>query len=336
MWMLLLPLVANGFVLVQNHATPPTRRINPPIPSSALSTAVSEEIETISSFTTRPVPVFIEDTDAYGVMYNSNYLRAFDRALQSVAASNQQQQEEPNGTSPSLSSVLSHEDVTIVSVESQKFRASPPLGGSFVVEGVLRERNANEEIWDLTMKSDNSDDDDTDPVIYNILQGATIVPSHTLPDRFVRDPLAPPATATTGETVTDVFDTYRDDFPLSMSTYMPLYKMLNLFERSRSNWLGGPEILHRLQQEGILCVVSGLSDLTLLSSLDPVSSVLRPVRVESEVEIKRRGSVFDFYQTAYDIHDTPIAQGKVTIWIISEANKRPTTFPDWFLESRSW
>ena len=185
------------------------------------------------------------------------------------------------------------------------------------------------------MKSDESDDD-TEPVIYNILQGATIVPSHALPDRFGRDALAPPETATTGESVTDVFETYRDDFPKSMSSYMPLYKMLNLFERSRSNWLGGPEILHRLQQDGILCVVSSLSDLSLLSGLDPDTSLLRPVRVESEVEIKRRGSVLDFYQTAYDIHDTPIAQGKVTVWIISEANKRPTPFPDWFTETRSW
>lgn len=25
--------------------------------------------------------VYIEDTDAYGVMYNSNYLRAYERAL---------------------------------------------------------------------------------------------------------------------------------------------------------------------------------------------------------------------------------------------------------------
>lgn len=111
------------------------------------------------------------------------------------------------------------------------------------------------------MKSDSSNED-TGPVVYNALQGATIAPSHILPDRFVRDALSPSATAITGGSVTGVFDTYRDDYPLSVSSYMPLYKMLNLFERSRSNWLGGPEILHRLQQDGILCVVWSLSDLS--------------------------------------------------------------------------
>ena len=87
--------------------------------------------------------VYIEDTDAYGVLYNANYLRAYERALHlaSVSASSGEDQHLPllgGGT-------LQHSDWFVLGVSEHKFRGSPPLGGEFFVSGQLIERECSDD-----------------------------------------------------------------------------------------------------------------------------------------------------------------------------------------------
>ena len=74
--------------------------------------AVIDATTTVTTFQSSPMQVYIEDTDAYGIMYNSNYLRCYDRALHAT---------------------VDHEGWAIVSVDRQKFAASPGLGQEFVI-----------------------------------------------------------------------------------------------------------------------------------------------------------------------------------------------------------
>ena len=82
--------------------------------------------------------VYIEDTDAYGVMYNGNYIRSYERALSHVPRHN--------------------EDYSwmVLSVTNQKFRSSPMLGENYVIRGVRLEKDDEEEVWQLEMATTRS------------------------------------------------------------------------------------------------------------------------------------------------------------------------------------
>jgi hypothetical protein len=87
-----------------------------------------------ATFCTSPMHVYIEYTDAFGVVYNGNYLKFFDRALHRTDQ-------------------LRLDDWSIVRVGEQKFKQSPELGGTFVIEGVRKEVHEAYEVWDMDMKS---------------------------------------------------------------------------------------------------------------------------------------------------------------------------------------
>jgi len=279
--------------------------------SKSPSTAVTSSITT---FTTEPMKVFIEDTDAYGVMYNANYLRSYDRALHMTSI-------DKNTGTP----VLQHDGWSIVSMEQQKFKASPSLGGIFVIEGTLRASTEQQETWDMIMKSEDGS------TIYNTVSGIKIArPLAEVSDQQHWLPRPNPLEVTGGISISDdTFQTYRDEFDPHLSTHMPLRNILNLFERSRSNWLGGPDGLRRLQEEdGLLFVVSSMGKLSLVDC-QTTTWPGQPLTIETAFFVKRRGMVIECRHTA-KLGKEPIAQGIVNIMTIDANTRRPTTnLPTW-------
>ena len=65
---------------------------------------------------------YIEDPDAGGVIYNPNYLRAYERTLQVDA---QNHDGNRNGSGPSTA--LEDDAWTFVQVDEQKFKCSPVI-----------------------------------------------------------------------------------------------------------------------------------------------------------------------------------------------------------------
>jgi hypothetical protein len=107
-----------------------------------------------------------------------------------------------------------------------------------------------------------------------------------------------------------------------------------LFERSRSNALGGPEALRRLEQDPIhpvIIVVTSITDLTLVDE----GTFLLPgqvVAVETAMVVKRKGMVIECYQTLRSTSSPSarLAQGKVSLMMLDAKSRRPTTkLPDW-------
>ena len=98
-------------------------RTKDPEVSSSLPSAVST-----TDFVSDRRLVYIEDTDAYGIVYNSNYIKFYERALSSSMVitqdHNQQQQQQCKNN-------------MIVSWKNQKFRSSPKLGDEYVIPGEL-------------------------------------------------------------------------------------------------------------------------------------------------------------------------------------------------------
>ena len=81
-----------------------------------------------------PTQVFIEDTDAYGVVYNGNYLKYFERAL-----------------------LASSSNVIVAKVMKQRFKSSPSLGERVVVEAELKDNGGSGEddtsVWNVFLRS---------------------------------------------------------------------------------------------------------------------------------------------------------------------------------------
>ena len=268
------------------------------------------------------MPLYIEDTDAYGVKYNANYLRTFERALQQQLDS----------------------ELVVASVTLLRLMRAPGLGHEYIVRGerVTREEQRQEQqqqqTWDMSMTSPDGS------IVYATANGVTIqwgmgmngtngsmnVPSSSLPEQ--------PQLSINGKskiiTQTDTFITFRDEFDPHLPYHLPLYAVLKLFERSRSNWIGGPSVLHRMQHDDkVLYVVTRLEQVQLV----PRSTRLTPgdcrVTVRTEFVPKNSGMVVECTQTAFVDDNCPMAQAQVTIMALNSTSWRPTKkLPKWFLD----
>lgn len=271
-----------------------------------------------TSFVSPAYRVYIEDTDAYGVMYNGNYIRSYERALSHVVR---------EGRSSWI----------VSSVTCQKFRSSPALGEEYVVRGVLipsvedvvgrRVDRVKVEVWQLEMATrrennnnteddgddvndGRNDDDNGDDKKWIVHNSATVSIANTLffppPNEnkmaktlFVSDiddmltshqqPLDRAGgggddEGASGTTFEQRCSAYHDEFDThyfshrhrqqqhqssssSSTSYfrphsiLPIRNVMNFFERARSNYLGGPNMLRKMQmEEDVLWVVTSVDD----------------------------------------------------------------------------
>lgn len=280
-----------------------------PLYSSPSKSAEDTATETTTSFTSPVMKVYIEDTDAYAMKYNTNYLRSYERAL--------------HGAEVASDSILAqHPDWTLTKVTNQKFKATAALGGTFVITGTLVEQNTKYEVWDLQM---------TCPEAGTVFNSATVTVG--LPLTYSDDE---PAVLDSNDNDNDDRIAsaihhdilHRDEFDPHHPHHLPLRSVLNLCERSRSNYIGGPDALSRMQQEdNTVVVVTAIND---LCSFQQHSYPRQRVRVETKFVPKRRGLLCEAQHTLFDDEtDEPMAQAIVTMVAVDATTKRPTSWPLW-------
>ena len=295
-------------------------------PCSVTTTAIEEKVETDCTFRSPEMKVFIEDTDAYGIMYNGNYLRSYDRALHLCTSPlvNSNNDEATRGRV-----TTQDEDWSIVSMGKQSFVSAASLGGVFVVQGSLRDSSEDLEVWDLKMTSPDGD------TVFNIVEDLKISKKSdersenifSLPHiehfSFDEDESVVKGTSYT-------FPVHRDEIDAHWQGHLPLRNVLNYFERARSNAIGGPDSLQRLQMEDdILVVVASIGDCSLIDE-NKIVCPGESVSVETSYVVKRRGMIIECYQTLKGDNGSRLAQGKVTLMLIKNSTRRPTSkMPDW-------
>lgn len=268
-------------------------------------------VHTTYTFVSPTYHVYIEDTDTYGVMYNGNYIRCYERALSHVPRHNDDS---------SYSWIVS-------SVTNQKFRSSPSLGEEYVIRGMLleqgnenggpseevsRRRKHDEEVWQLEMTTrrkkisnngDNGIDDDENSWIVHNSATVTILNTLRYPssssigniaaEKTLLDSIPPPpqlddhdcgaifeqrCTAYIDEFDTLHFKLENQQQQQQSSSYrpqhiLPLRNAMNFFERSRTNYLGGPAALRKMQVDAdILWVVTSVDDGEVTVMLDEGSN----------------------------------------------------------------
>lgn len=345
------------------------------VPSLKLSQskAVAEEQldiqqQSITSFRSPTFRVYIEDTDAYGVMYNSNYVRAYERALLQYA---------PLARNTSDDSTFGNMKWVLSSIHNQRFRSSPALGEEYVIRGHLIEREYSGqffETWELELLTEN----ESGPVVHNsaIVTVTTALNYHQLERTAVVEAIN---LLKNGKVYERRYTTYHDEYdyhhhPYSPvhSYYIPLRKAMNFFERSRSDFLGGPQSLRSMQvDDDLIWVVTGVDngrlfldeirhldknsrDNTSVDENSPEdeiknrsilvadtaemfdSSVGKEIVVHTAFEVKRRGMIIECHHTLLSNDGNNrrklLAQATCTILALKGSTRRPTSnLPQWLL-----
>jgi acyl-CoA thioesterase FadM len=273
------------------------------------------------TFTSAPLKTYMEDIDAYGVMWHTNYLQAYDRAIHLTLP--------PAHIIADAINVLDYPDWSIVRVNTQRFKAALRLGDEYVVSGELQSRDGDvEDVWALTMyKSDDPS------VVYNTATVTVARPHHDDPQAMFPNP-EPFDVKTVGSFN---YQIYRDEFAAHLASHIPLTSAMNIMERSRTNQLGGPDLLRKMKEEdGIVWYVVSVKDLCLVRMDEPCVPG-QQVASELGVVAKRRGMILDIYHTLVlptaDGGVIRMAQGKVSIMAVNEKLGKPTAnIPKWCLE----
>lgn len=256
------------------------------------------------------------------------------------------QREQELQANSAKSSILDHHDWSIIAVNNQKFKTSPALGGLFCVHGkrVLDqddEKKKNDvEIWNVEMR----ENENSDSTLYNSATVTLARPGiYTIPKQNYFEKHAVDDNNGSTTPTKDMFRLYRDEFDSHSPSHLPLRNVLNLFERSRTNFLGGPDALRKLKEEdGLLFVVTNVDDLCLFPTTktndnnnddkeqQPITMTPGLMTlVQTDFEVKRKGMILECYQTLKTT-DQPLAQGKITLMTLDAKAFRPTSnLPDW-------
>jgi len=325
----------------------------------------------LTSFKSPPMQLYIEDTDAYGVKYNGNYIRSYERALHQFHTQydyiNVNGEEDDQQRQVPL--LMQDQDFHLTKVTRHKFKSSPTLGSSYYIVGRLLVDQDNdhadnaklqEETWSLEMlqctadtdtNTDTTDNDTPTPAPKPIIYNTAIV---TIASSNTSIPTTTSYTSTSASTTTkptpifqDTFTIHRDEFDIHMPNAIPIQTVLNLFERQRSNGLGGPHMLKQMQEEyNLLWVVTSIDDLVIFPYLgcnDKANAIgngngtrnamVKPgmqVMVRSFVKAKRRGMILECQQEVVatfgnEKEEVILAQGVVSICAIDSVKGRPTS-----------
>eukprot|EP00557_Chaetoceros_sp_GSL56_P000890 CAMPEP_0176500804 /NCGR_PEP_ID=MMETSP0200_2-20121128/13792_1 /TAXON_ID=947934 /ORGANISM="Chaetoceros sp., Strain GSL56" /LENGTH=396 /DNA_ID=CAMNT_0017899587 /DNA_START=260 /DNA_END=1447 /DNA_ORIENTATION=- len=352
------------------------------------------------SFISDPMQVYIEDTDAYGVMYNSNYIRAFERAMFDFAqkltaystASSQEKQVPLQLQVAGTNSLLfdpTH-DFYVTKVTAQKFKSSPVLGSSFVIHAKqfiidnldARQQSGDQQVesWSVEMIKYNSDtcQDGVSLLVEGepqqqqkqqqqqkkqVFNTAIVTIAARSNSNYARVPQPSYVSVSSSSSSSllltnnndnnnsknekknhdknektvqrsDVFTIHRDEFDVHLPNgTIPIRTALNLFERQRSNWLGGPHVLKQMMKEyNLQWVVTSIDDLEIFTTCSNSrtthqgqNGVLPGMKVEvrSSIQVKRRGMILEFHQDVI-LGQHVLASGVVTICAIDAQKGRPT------------
>ena len=330
--------------------------------AEAVDDTSREEQQTKTTFLSPKFQVYIEDTDAYGVMYNSNYVRAFERALLRYAPLDSIR-EDNKSTLDSKKWILS-------SIRNQKFRSSPTLGEQYMIRGELVE-SANDgcmQTWELELITKN----DSDDVVHNSACVTMTSGDHSSSLQV----LTLDQNCKIDEKIYTPFHDEFDHHILNNNSsdhnyYIPIRNAMNFFERSRSDALGGPDSLRKMQvEDDLIWVVTGvengrlffgddcwqhenfISDVSVddylpedamrhisAGTIDKSSFSVSPgkdVMVKTVFDVKRRGMILDCHHTLWmksAEQKQLLAQATCIIVALKGSTRRPTSkLPQYVLD----
>lgn len=273
--------------------------LSPPRPKnycrfSAASTMPSDPPRFATS-TSIDFDVFIEDTDAFGMIYNANYLKLYQRAIETLHGGAQ----------------------LIVRADRMKYKIPGRMGDKLTVQSTFLRTEGEISVWEQRVLCSGRE----------LNSATTQVPLNTSPREC-----AVMNDSTDPQCATPPFRVWADECMVGGG--IDLVASLRFFERSRTLALGGPASLQRCVGEGAAIVVARVDDLALAPAARTIRPGDLVV-VESAVAARGKSLVtFRHRLVALPTRDEPrvvVAEGTAICACVGPDGKG-TAFPDWALE----
>ena len=271
-----------------------------------MATAVAEQTPGPAGPTGSPtemdVDVYIEHTDAYGVVYYAEYASLFFDA----AIEDHWRRSNPD--------VPPH---AIVAINEHKFMRPAVLGDACrVVTEVVEEAPDGSGVYRQVLQR-RSNDEELVSATVRIAPVSAPVPTW---------PLAEGADAA-GVSHTLAFKVYSTDVD-ARTGGVSLRAVLRAFERVRTEALGGPAMLQQLLSEGRSVVIGKMDKIRLAPGQGQAGATLE-VRCRT---VLRRKRIFVFYESLVDAEGQVLAEAEITGVCIDSESLRPSEAPDWIVE----
>lgn len=257
---------------------------------------VSRQCGDSPTFDTKFV-VYIEDTDCFGVVFYANYFRFFQRALNELHLQGKENREKR---------------AVIVGVKQARYRSAAKLGDVLSVQLWLEEDAQHYQRWKVSSVTD----------VECVSAELLVVPAD---QDFFSSRKWPAFAGQPRATLVPA----REECASPPS----VHDVLRWFERSRSDFLGGPKALQEVMDLGILVVVARIDDFEydtkLLAGSDAVDWEVRSV-----LDISRGKLIFDerLVMQPNSDDEVAIARAKVTCVCIDATTRRITRAPKKLLE----
>lgn len=240
--------------------------------------------------------VYIEDTDCFGVVFYANYFRFFQRALNE------------------LHDLQGKENrAVIVGVTQARYRSAAKLGDVLTVQLWLEEDAQHHQRWKVRSVAEVE------------CVSAELLVVHAAQD-FLSSRKWPAFAGQPRATLVPA----REECASPPS----IHDVLRWFERSRSDFLGGPKALQQVMDLGILVVVARIDDFEYDTKLVYLGSDAVDWEVRSVLDISRGKLIFDerlIMQPNSD-YEVAIARANVTCVCIDATTRRITRAPKKLLE----
>ena len=276
--------------------------------------------------------VYIEHTDAYGVVFYANYLAFASNAAEAL------------GRAGGFDFARAFR---CVKIEKCRYARAATLGDAVAVRSeVMR---ADERSATLRQEIVSANDDDDDETVYvdaeityaraETKDGAAVGKLAATDDGAdARDgagdgTFAAPWEMEDGRCASTAVRMYRGERSLGDAGCSHV-DVLRFFERGRTDAIGGSDALSALRDAGVVVVVSRLEahfprgDGSLTSSPAKSSSSVIPVYdVKSTVELKRRGIQVVFHQAMFTDDGACVGYGDITCTCLDATTMRPMPCP---------
>ena len=302
----------------------------------------------VIEFVTEPMQVYIEDTDAFGVVFNGNYVKLYERVLHNYYYSSIRSSGGKRSNKISNQMLINH-------VTNHKFKTAARLGDEYVIRGEMVKDiytgndGINQQTWELQMIKHYGDSDynkatNENDVVFNtatitlsnIHMIDTSAEGHSLDKTrtYESDISEPHKSKGKIMTVEASFQTHHDEFSpvliideqnlddmrqdsLETKYHLPMYVILKYYERIRTIALGGPAALNRTQVEyGVLWVITSIDDFSISHDFMTYQNQIlcQEVTVKSKFNLKRGGMIVTCEQEIYsNINGEPTLISKALI-----------------------
>lgn len=257
--------------------------------------------------------VYIEDTDAYGVVYYANYFRFTDRAAQEAFECATEQ-----GRGWFEGASASFRELSLVSISNVKYARGAVLGDEVIVRTTIMDADAHH----VRLMQDVIDQ-----------HGGLYLSAQTTyarPDgaRAATTGIGAAQASTAPSWSTTRVMVYRDEQSGGVGGGCSHVDVMRFFERGRSDAIGGSAALAELKSKhNVIAVVSRLDAVFPMKIFADITRA-HACEVRSTVTLKRRNIQVVFHQELYDVASGErVAAANITCTCLDAANMKPISCP---------